>query len=256
MPTSFETIDAFDFATGAYEFTLDELQKVTIENSQDKSDITGKNSRKLGNVKRNKAVTISGTHGLVSHGLLEAQTGGTFENKEVEIMWTDYLTVSENAATTSYKAIGTTGAEIIELYTKDSNGIASKNSLEQSDTAASGKFAYDPGTKKLTFSGINDGTEIVVFYKRKVSTNTLDNTDDTFSRKLSMYINYLAEDKCANVYRVQIFIPKADFDGNFSLEVGSDQTTHEFSAESLAGTCGIGNKLWSYTIFGVDQADA
>ena len=88
--TSLETIDAFDIVTGAYLFTLDELQNATIAQSQEKTDITGKQGRKLSSLKRNKAVTISGNNGIVSGGLLELQTGSKFENKVTEVMWNDY----------------------------------------------------------------------------------------------------------------------------------------------------------------------
>lgn len=253
--TSLETINAFDIASGSYKFTLDELQNATIGQTEEKSEITGKRGRKLTNLKRNKAVTISGTNGMVSGGLLEMQTGGSFQNKTTEVLWTDYLTVTGNAAATSYKAVGTTGAEIESLYTKDSNGVMSKNPLEQSDTAASGKFTYDPATKALAFSGVADGTEIVVYYKRKITADVLDNDSESYSGKCALYIDALGEDKCANVYRIQFYIPKADFNGEFSLEIGENQTVHSFDAEALAGACGAGGKLWTYTIFGVNTED-
>lgn len=256
--TSVETINAFDIVTGAYKFTLDELQSATIAQTEEKSEITGKQGRKLANLKRNKAITISGNSGLVSGGLLEMQTGGTFENKATEVLWVDYLTVSSNAAATSYKAVGTDGAEIEALYTKDANGVMSSTPMEQADAVAKGKFTYDPATKALAFNAgdIEDGTEIVVYYKRKITADVLDNESDKYSGKCALYIDVLAEDKCSNVYRVQFYIPKADFSGEFSLEMGENQTVHAFEAESLAGACGAGSSLYTYTIFGVDTADA
>lgn len=254
--TSLETISAFDIATGAYKFTLDELQNATIAQTEEKSEITGKHGRKLSNLKRNKAVTISGTNGMVSGGLLEMQTGGTFENKATEVMWTDYLTVAGNKATTSYKAVGTTGAEVESVYVKNSNGTLGKM-LTQSDSAtADSTFTYAPASKELAFADIDDGTEIVVYYKRKITADVLDNDSETYSGKCALYIDALAEDKCANVYRIQFFIPKADFSGEFSLEMGENQTVHSFDAEALAGACGAGGKLWTYTIFGADTKDA
>ncbi len=252
--TSLETINAFDIVSGAYKFTLDELQNATIAQTEEKSEITGKHGRKLANLKRNKAVTISGTNGMVSGGLLEMQTGSSFQNKATEVLWTDYLTVSENAATTSYKAVGTTGAEIEALYTKDANGVMGAE-LEQAAAAADGKFTYDPATKALAFSGVADGTEIVVYYKRKITADVLDNDSETYSGKCALYIDALGEDKCANVYRIQFYIPKADFNGEFSLEMGENQTVHSFDAEALAGACGAGGKLWTYTIFGANAED-
>ena len=86
--TSLETINAFDIATGAFKFTLDELQNATIAQTQEKTDITGKQGRKLNSLKKNKAVTISGTNGLVSGGLLEMQVGSEFENKKTTVKGT------------------------------------------------------------------------------------------------------------------------------------------------------------------------
>ena len=252
--TSLETINAFDIATGAYKFTLDELQNASISQTEEKSEITGKHGRKLANLKRNKAVTISGTNGMVSGGLLEMQTGSTFQNKATEVLWTDYLTVNSNAAATSYKAVGTTGAEIEALYTKDSNG-AIANELTQAAAVAEGAFTYDPETKALKFSDVADGTEIVVYYKRKITADVLDNDSETYSGKCALYIDALGEDKCANVYRIQFYIPKADFNGEFSLEMGENQTVHSFDAEALAGACGAGGSLWTYTIFGANAED-
>ena len=254
--TSLEVINAFDVSTGAYLFSLDELQSATISQGQETTDITGKQGRKLSTLKRNKTVTISGTNGLVSGGLLEQQTGGKFSNTTTKVMWADYLIVNSDEATTSYIAVGTAGAEIDAVYVKNSDGVITTE-LEQAATAAAGKFAYAPATKKLTFNSgdIADGTEIVVYYMRQIQANVLDNESDSFSGKVAMYIDAMGEDKCNNVYHVQFYIPKADFSGEFSLELGDNQTVHSFEAESLAGACASGGTLWTLTIFGEKTAD-
>ena len=254
--TSLEVITAFDIATGNYKFTLDELQSATISQSQDQTEITGKQGRKLATLKRNKAVTISGTNGMVSGGLLELQTGGTFENKTTEVLWTDYLTVTDNGATTTYVATGTTGNEIDAVYIKNTDGTLGEV-LEQNSSVSAGKFTYTPGTKKLAFNAdeIANGTEIVVYYKRKIKADVLENLSDTYSGKCALYIDALAEDKCSNVYRIQFYIPKADFNGEFSFEMGDNQTVHAFEAEALSGACGASAALWTYTIFGVNTED-
>lgn len=255
--TSLETITAFDIVTGAYKFTLDELQNATISQTQDKTDITGKQGRKLNSLKKNKAVTISGTNGLVSGGLLELQTGGEFKNKKTTVKWTDYLTVTGNAATTSFTAVGTTGNEIEAVYVKNSNGTLG-DALTQGASVANDTFTYTPGTKALAFNegDIADGTEIVVYYMRQIQADVLENESDNYSGKCTLYIDAFAEDKCGNVYRVQFYIPKADFNGEFSFEMGDNQTVHAFDAEALSGACGTSASLWTYTIFGANAADA
>lgn len=253
--TSLETITAFDPASGNYLFTLDELQNASIANTEEKVDITGKQGRKLSSLKRNKGVTISGANGLLSGGLMELQSGGTFENKTTKVMWTDYLSVSSNAATTSFKAVGTSGAEIRGLYVRNADGSLG-DELTQAGTAASGKFAYAPNTKALTFSGLSDGTEIVVYYERQITADVLANESDKYSKKAMLYIDAIGEDRCANVYRIQFFVPKADFNGEYSIDLGDDQVVQNFEAEALAGACGVAGVLWTYTVFGENAADA
>ena len=125
--TSIETITAFDIVTGDFRFTLDELQNATISQSQEKTDITGKQGRKLNSLKRNKAVKISGTNGLVSAGLMELQTGSNFEEKLTTVKWTDYLTVAADKAKTGFTAVGTAGNEIETIYVKNNDGTLGKS---------------------------------------------------------------------------------------------------------------------------------
>lgn len=186
---------------------------------------------------------------------MELQSGGTFENKATNVMWADYLSVSSNKATTSFKAVGTSGAEIRGLYIRNADGSLG-DKLEQDSTAASGKFAYAPATKGLTFSGLADGTEIVVYYERKITADVLANESDKYSKKAMLYIDAIGEDRCANVYRIQFFVPKADFNGEYSIDLGDDQVVQNFEAEALAGACGVAGVLWTYTVFGENAEDA
>lgn len=254
--TSIETITAFDVTTGAYKWTLDELQNATVAQTQDTQEVTGKGGRILNRLKRNKAVTISATNGLISGGLLETQTGGEFDHGVTKVMWTEYPTVNSNAAHTTYKAVGTTGKEIDALFIRNDDGTLGKE-LKQDAAVADGKFTYDPDTKAFAFNDgeIEDGGEIVVFYERNIQGDTLTNESDKYSEKATLYIDALAEDKCAKVYRVQIYVPRADFSGEFSLEFGGDQAVHSFEANSLAGGCGDGKYYWTYTVFGADEGD-
>lgn len=252
--TSLETISCFEIGTGLPLCVLDELQSATIANTEDKQDITGKQGRKLTSLKKNKAVKITGTNGMVSGGMLELQTGNKFANKATEVQWADYLTVTGNAAATTYTAVGTTGAEVSHILVKDKAGVPVKQ-LTQADAASAEAFTYDPSTKALAFSGIEDGTEIVAYYKRKIQAPVLENLSDNYSGKCMMYVDAFGEDKCANVYHIQFYIPKADFSGNFDFAMGDNQTVHSFEAEALAGGCGGSSAFWTYTVFADDAED-
>lgn len=262
-PTSLETITAFTVGEESYLFTMDELQNASLAQGEEKIDITGKQGRKLTSLKRNKTLTVSGSNGMLSAGMLELQTGAKFENKVSEVMWFDYLPVSGNTVTTTYKAVGTEGNEIPEVLVKDKDGIVVKV-LTQSDEATAttadkpGTYTYNPESKTIAFAnGELDGfEEIVANYKRNINAAVLENQSDVYSGKATLYIDLLAEDKCSNVYRVQIKIFKADFSGEFTLDFGDDQTVHNFEAEALAGSCGAGGALFSWTVFGANDIDA
>ena len=258
--TSLDVITAFSM-DGEYRFTLDELQDATIANAQETEDITGRSGRLLNTLKRNKSVTVSGTNGMLSGGLLEAQTGCEFTDESATpVEWTETLTINSNKAKTSYKATGAAGSEIEALYLKTSDGRASTK-LEQAAAAAKDKFAYDPATKELSFNADDyaDGQEIVVFYARKVAGSKLVNDAAKYSEKLRLVIDATGEDKCSNVYRVQIEIPRADFNGDFDIQLGDSQTVHAFEARTLvSAACGnaTSGQLWTYTVFGADAEDA
>lgn len=260
--TSIDTITAYDVVTGDFKFSLDELQNATISQSQEKTDITGKQGRKLGSLKKNKAVKISGTNGLVSAGLMELQSGCSFDvDTDTYVMWTDHLNVSDNATTTSYEAIAMNGdgTEIEQAYVKNEDGTLG-TALVQGAATADGVFTYDPTTKVMNFEAgeitnrLDGEANLVVFYKRKIKGHVLENLSDKYSEKCTLYIDATGEDTCGRVFRVQFYVPKADFDGNFELAMGDSQTVHNFEAEALAGSCGTSGSYWTFTIFGEETA--
>ncbi|MDE7239276.1 MAG: hypothetical protein K2N41_06135, partial [Lachnospiraceae bacterium] len=90
--TEVAQITAFNNA-GELEFIMDEVQDGSIQNSQEKSDITGRNGRKIASLKKNKAVTVSATNGVLVGGALAAQTGTEVEQGTFRVRITDVMTV-------------------------------------------------------------------------------------------------------------------------------------------------------------------
>lgn len=252
--TSLETITAFTASDGQYLFTLDELQNATISQSQESTDITGRAGRKLSTMKRNKTFTISASNGMVSTGLLEAQTGGKTNSGAHTVNWSEDLDITDASAKTTYKAVGTTGKEIKSLYIKNCDGTLGEV-LEQADAAAEGKFAYDPATKTLTFDPDIEGDMVYVIYDRMINANQLQVDDSIADVKAELFIDAIGEDKCANQFRVQIHVPKADVSAEFSIDMGDNQAVHSFDAEALAGACCKSGFFWTWTVFGANADD-
>lgn len=247
--TEVAQITAFNNA-GELEFIMDEVQNGTINNTQEKSDVQGRNGRKLASLKKNKAVTVSATNGVLVGGALAAQTGTEVEQGTFNVRITDVMTVNSNKCTTSKTAVGVTGAEIGTIYIKNANGSLGEK-LEQDSAAAAGKFAYDPTTKELTVDGIADGTELVAFYDVEVESARISNDSEKYSKVLKLYIDVVLQDNCDVEYAGQVIIQRADVSGEFELSLGGDNFAHSFEAESLAGGCTGSTNLWDLIVYGV-----
>lgn len=248
--TEVAQITAFNNAD-ELEFIMDEIQEGSIQNSQEKSDVTGRNGRKIASLKKNKAVTVSATNGMLVGGTLAAQTGTEIEQGLFDVRITDVMTVKDNKCKTSKTAIGTVGNEIGAIYIKNANGsLGSK--FEQDSVPAEGKFTYDPDTQEIVFSDIADGTEVVTFYNVKVESAKISNDSEKYSKVLKLYIDVVLQDQCDVEYAGQIIIQRADVSGEFELSLGGDNFAHAFEAESLAGGCTGSTNLWDLIVYGVN----
>lgn len=248
--TEVAQITAFNNA-GELEFIMDEVQDGSIQNSQEKTDLTGRNGRKIASLKKNKAVTVSATNGVLVGGALAAQTGTEVEQGTFKVRITDVLTVTSNKATTTKTAVGTVGAEIGTIYIKNANGSLGTK-IEQDASASSGKFAYNPSDNSITTDGLADGTEIVAFYDVEVEAAKISNDSEKYSKVLKLYIDVVLQDTCDVEYFGQIVIERADVSGEFELSLGGDNFAHAFEAESLAGGCTGSTKLWDLIVYGVN----
>ena len=248
--TEVAQITAFNNA-GELEFIMDEVQNGSINNTQEKSDVTGRNGRKIASLKKNKAVTVSATNGLLVGGALAAQTGTEVENGTFNVRVTDVMTVKDNTCKTSKVAVGVTGDEIGTVYVKNANGSLGAK-IEQDAEVADGKFKYDPTTQEITVSGITDGTELVAFYDVEVEAAKISNDSEKYSKVLKLYIDVVLQDSCDVEYAGQVIIQRADVSGEFELSLGGDNFAHAFEAESLAGGCSGSTNLWDLIIYGVN----
>lgn len=247
---SITQIDQMMFFNNAnqLEFIFDEIQEGNIQNGEEKSEITGKNGRKIGNLKKNKTVTFTATNGLIVGGALAAQTGSDVEQGTFKVRTTEIVAVNSNKATIEGTPVGTTGAELGYVYIKNQNGSQGK-AYEQAAAAAKDKFSFTG--KEITFNDgdITDGTEIIVIYDTEVTSAKISNDTTKYSKVLKAYVDVTAQDNCDNVYHGQFIIPRADFSGEFELAMGGDPSTHAIEFESLAGGCGNSNTLWDFIVF-------
>lgn len=250
-------------------FSLDELQDVSLSNNEETSDITGKNGRKIATLKQNKTVSITGNNGLISGPLMSAQTGGTYtESESYTVYFYDQIRIEDPlSAQTSYKAVGFPGNEIRAIVFETNGGsVDTLHPMKQTtDAPSAGTFNYDPESRELRFAAgeLEVGDIIRVYYSRNVKASHVSNPADKFSIEGLVVIDCQSRDLCQNYYRSQIVIPRADFTGNFNLEMGSEQAVHNFEINALASvsvcdkvSSSVESIYWDFITFGLNSEDA
>lgn len=261
--TEFVDFEAYTRDTGMLDFRLEELQDFTLNATQDKTPLTGKNGRTIGYKKQNKAITGEGTYGMISAGLMKTQTGGEIISGKYKVKKSELKVVSGATLVTDAKAVGTAGSEISYIKQLSANGSVVAT-YEQASTADATHFAYDPNTKTITLpvndsnAVIADGTKILYAYEREVEGTKVTNPSDKFSEVREVWIHCFGTDACDNEYYAAIYIPRADFSGEFSINIGGDQTVHNFSLDGMTDLCnptGDGVDLFDLIIY-TDGASA
>lgn len=257
--TSLDRIHAYSRTNKKGEMLLTELQSTTISNTEDTVDITGKGGRLLKQIKRNKAVSVTGVSALLSGDLMAAQTGSSQTYGDYKVRYPDIIdvtatVVSSGKVTTTYTAVGTEGAEIVDVRVLSDNGGLIANSFTQGSTATTNKYAYNPTTKELSLPTnieITAGQKLVVMYDFLATGARVVNESDVFGKTLYLAIDCTGVDACDNEYRCQFIIYRAQFSGEFDMELGGDQTVQNFTANSLVDTCAatLTNGLWEFIVY-------
>ena len=99
---------------------------------------------------------------------------------------------------------------------------------------------------------IADGTKVVYAYEREVEATKITNPSDKFSEVREVWVHCFGTDACDNEYYIAIRIPRADFSGEFSINIGGDQTVQNFSFDAMADLCnpiGDGADLFDVIIY-------
>ena len=242
--TEFVDFEAYRRDTGMLDFRLTELQELSIKAGETKKTFTGKNGRPIGFKKTDKTLSGEGKSGLISAGLMKTQTGGEISFGTQRIRKSEFKKAAGATLVTDAAAVGTPGAEIGYIKTVGVGGTVTAT-YEQALAADGTHFSYDPETKTVTLPAENgtqvipDGTKLVYSYTREVNGTRITDPSDKFSEMREVWIHCFGTTACDKEYFAAIYIPRADFSGSFTLDIGGDQTVHDFSFDSAADLCAM-----------------
>lgn len=253
-------ITLFDIATGQAYVQLEDMKESKFTVGQETTYATGGvGNPKLIGFDYGKTAMIGGSNALITDGLLAVQMGSeaTTVTNSTEITYTDIITTTvADEATTTFKATGTVGAEIAFVYIQNSDGSLGTK-FTQAAAVASGKFAYAPLTKKITFNtgAVPVGTTLVAFYKPTASTaKEIVSYSDVFSKSVRVVADCLLRDACTKSdYQGQIVFETGKVKGAFEWNVSAagEPSVQSFEVEALK-PCN-GTELWKMFIY--DESD-
>lgn len=249
--TSVETIENYSRTDDTCLNILDEIKNITLSNSEDSADVTGKNDTVLFTIKKNKAVEGSGSSGYISGSLLSLQTGSDPVSGKIKFRKREVISFEKSATevTTAETAVGTAGSELLNvLITVD--GTTTK--YEQASSEDATHVAYASGTKKITLPTdvATDAGTIEVVYEYEKDGASVGNSADTYGKTTHTFINCLGKNTCDETYFIQIEIYRCDWNANFDFDMGGDGVEHPFQFKSLVDKCGVGNsKFWDFKVY-------
>ncbi len=249
--TELTRFEAYTRDEGLLDFLMDEIDSFNIDHSQEESEITGQGGRVIGKKKKNKSVSVSGTNGLISEGMLKAQLGGEIKNGDMQVKKSETKEItSAKTVIVDDTPIGVAGQEIGKIQIIGAAGSVVKE-YRQGTVVSNDKFSYDPATKTIslpTDADIETGMHVRYAYYRIVQGTSINNPFDKYSEIREVWLHGYGIDKCDNKIAYAWFFPRADISGEFSTDVGGDQTMHNFGFQALPDLCNE-DKKDLYTLY-------
>lgn len=248
--TSVETIENYSRTDNTCLSVLDEIKNVSLANTEDSADVTGKNDQVLFTVKKNKAVSGSGSSGYISGNLMALQTGADPVSGKLKIRKREVIKfgVSDTTVSLTETPVGVEGAEILSLLvTIDGEAVSTK--YTQATVAGADKFAYSGKTITLPTATNNKAGEVEVIYDYEEDGASVGNKSGVYGKTTHTFINCLGKNICDEVYFIQIEIYRCDWSSNFTFDMGGDGTEHPFEFKSLVDKCSGDDVFWDFKVY-------
>jgi hypothetical protein len=259
--TELATITGYRINSDVPKYVIEEPQKCSIAHDEQTTDLTGKAGVLIGTLKKGKSVKISYSNGLLSFAAMGSQLGVQYAVQEDTLQEREVLILADNgsgalAATTTFAACGTVGAEIASVAAVGSNkSFALLEDVTQGAAVGPGTFTYDPATKELLFdpADIPADSKIAVTYRRIAQVGLLENDATKYAATDRWVIDALGKDPCGREYRVQIDATQVDVSGTFTLDIGDSQTVQNVEGRCIKSGCGGGSdSLYKIKVIGLE----
>ena len=237
---------------------LDDLKTINVQNDQtDVYSSGGVGNSYITAHSHSKRTTGTATAATHKNSVLGLITGTDVVTGTATVPINgELITVTSDASTSEYTAVGTAGSEIIGLFEYNSDGSLGDELTQIAATPTSGSFVYTSGTKGFAFfaSEFANTTQLIAFYEATAdaTTQTITNDSGTFSKIVRIEMDSLVQDVCTgDEFAAKLIIFKAKMNGSWGLDLAADGdvATLDVSFEALKASC-TNSKLFDLIIIG------
>lgn len=233
-----------DIVTKKHKVTITEIKTAQLTNGQETIYAEGADGTQLAAFDSKKTTQLTFESGVISTGVIEAQTGGalTTVSAGTDIKIEEEFTIgtATTTVTLGHKARGTTGNEVMWIYKLDSTGEEG-TAYAQGATASATVFSYDAATKVITLptGAFADGDVVNVKYFPKFTSYTeIVNEADKFSFTGEVYFDAFWTDICTKQeVALQLYCAAGKVDGAFDFSFGDSVATQNVKIDALVDQC-------------------
>lgn len=249
----FLRVTGLDRTTSELLFMFDSIQDGNIENTEEKTYITGAGGVNIAALKRNKAATVTFNNAYLTMSTMGVQTGSGIveasENSKLTVPVVEIITAKSatEAIVTKEPKVGS----LKYVYAVNPDGTQGKKYELTANTPTGNQFKLQGSNLTFPENTWEVGSRILAIYETEVAVGKkITNDGDQVSKDVYLIIDALCRDVCNNntLYYTKIVIPNASVTGNFTIQAGDTPVPHAFVAESMPDPCSATRELWSWYI--------
>lgn len=243
--------------TGELIFMCDQIKNGNIENTGEKSFVTGTGGTPLSALNRNKNVKVAWENAYVIASGIAAQTGSDIvvasAGSKLTVPNTEIITVtSATSVVLAQIPVGVSGSEVKYIYKSNPDGTAGEK-YGVAATASATAFKVDAATKTITLptGKFNVGDRVIVTYNYETAIGKkISNKGNTFAKDCKLVIDVLCRHICdTNIQLVTKFVfPYLSIDNNFTISVQDEPQAHNFGGDAMQDPCSPDKTFWDWYI--------
>lgn len=249
----------FDKSTGEVIFSINQIKDPSLECSGETVYTTDAVGSRIASFDRSKDATLSGSNALIDFGMLAAQLGSDKKqastSSKIICPIFEEVEVASNKIALSKVPVGTEGAEVKFIYSKNKDGSLGTKYTAGSSASAT-EFVIDADEKEITPpTGAANGDAFYIWYDYEADGNAnngaveIVDSATAFAKGGRFDLEVIVCDICDvnTKYYAHIIFDNAKMDNNVSINF-NNEAEHGFTINCAQDYCSADKKLFRVVI--------